>query len=80
MKYILYPFWVVICLVVVVLQVIVFAIFYTIGVLWSFKQIEFTWKDFSEEDFGCFEIGGYDKNPIETFIRYLTLGDYKNYK
>jgi hypothetical protein len=80
MKYILYPFWVIICLWLVVFYLLIFIIFYALGLLWNFKPIKFTWGDFTEEDFGCFERKGYDKNPKETFIRHLTLGEYKNHK
>jgi hypothetical protein len=80
MKYILYPLWIIICLGLLLFELLAFAIYHILGFLWTFQLIKFAWRDFTKENFGCFEREGYDKNPKETFMRHLTFGEYKNHK
>lgn len=81
MKYILYPFWVVICLVSLLFELLVFTIYHILGFLWTFSPVDLTWEMFTKQDYlWGITSPGYDKNPKETLIRYLTFGEYKNYE
>ena len=80
MKYILYPFWGIICLLAVLYMLLLFIITHLSVFLWQIKPLKFPWKDLTEEGFNYHGRTGYDKNPKETFIRYLTFSEYKNHE
>jgi hypothetical protein len=81
MKYILYPLWIIICLGLLLFELLAFAIYHILGFLWTFFPVNLTWEMFTKQDSFWGTISpGYDKNPKETFIRYLTLGEYKNHE
>lgn len=77
MKYVLWPIWAVILFVFGSFEICLFILMYVLSFLWRFRLTDLpTWKEYTETNVP-FNYG-YDKNPIETYVRRLTFGEYKN--
>jgi len=81
MKYILYPVWIIFATLLWIMDLIVYLFYITIRFLWDFKAKRSNWEWFTgKRVYGKYHYYEYDKTPFETFVRYITFGDYKHEK
>ena len=79
MKYVLWPVWGVIVFIFGIVEIGLFLLMCVLAFLWTFNISHIpNWKAYTESNLP-FNYG-YDKNPIETYVRRLTFGKYKNEK
>lgn len=80
MKYIFKFLWLIVCILLVSFYCILFIFINLVTIIWNlnFRDIS-NWSEFTEiyHPFTG-NYYAYDKNPYETFIRFLTNGDFKN--
>lgn len=82
MKYILYPFWVILVIIYTMIEFILFVLLNLIEVLWNFKISKnfMSWQYWTQGD--TVWRGNYDcdKNVWSTIARYITFGERRTTK
>ena len=81
MKYILIPIWTILVLLYTIVDLIIFISLVIFNFSITFKKSKVVnWKDWTENSTEYDDCIVYDKNVYETFIRRITMTDYKNKK
>ena len=81
MKYILWPFWVLMVVIYTLCEVVLVVMTNICSVIWHLNiNNTIDWVEMTEEETYGFRPAGYDKTIKETIVRRVTFGEYKQYK